>query len=241
MKKIIGILLASTVLSGTALANAGPTPCPSCPQQPPARWSGFKLGVQVGYGFSSNRYNMTENFAPAPGPLLVGLRQDQASHGVFGGFGGSYDYALNRSWVLGLDATFDGMGVSGGTRFVDAINNTNWIAKIKTKYTVAVLPRIGYVMNDSMVYIGTGWAGTKWTVNGRDNNNLLQNNRSKFRSAFRLAVGAAQRINRVVVGLEADYDWYSSFRTAVRGNGLDLRTEFAPRVFSTKLKVSYML
>lgn len=160
MKKILGVLLTSTLLTTSAFSNAGPAaPCPACPEVPVTKWGGFKLGGQFGY---------SHVLASANG--FTG-----GAKGFVGGAHLGYDFQLNKNWILGATTSFD---------FSDVDNQ---------KYTVAVVPRVGYVMQDSLFYVGAGWAGSKF---------------SDFENAFRLSVGAGQKMNKVLLGAEVNYDVY---------------------------------
>jgi opacity protein-like surface antigen len=239
MKKILGILLTSTVLTGTAFANAGPAPCPACPEQPVARWGGFKLGAQLGYGHAWKRFTLTEtdNFT---GAQNFAARSDLGAHGIFGGFHAGYDWQFNKNWIVGVDTSIDFNGIKGTSRLTDA-NGFLTTFSNKSKYTVAVVPRLGYVLNDSLFYVGAGWAGSKWNVNVFDQGNNITVGTNKFKSAFRLEVGAGQRMGRVLLTVAGTYDWFGSIsRTVSDGFVTDRGTE-KPRVLSAKLKLSYMI
>jgi len=164
MRKILGVLLTSTVLTTAAFANAGPapmaTPCPACPEAPVTKWSGFKLGAQAGYG-----------------------QTNVIAKGAIGGVHAGYDFQIAKNWIVGANTSFDMTSIKA--------------LGIKAKYTVAVVPRIGIVMNDSLFYVGAGWAGTKF-------------NRGGFEDALRISVGAGQKINRALLGVEVNYDHYDA-------------------------------
>lgn len=217
MKKLLSVLALSTALSVPALSNAGPAaaPCPACPEMPAPKWGGFKVGMQLGYahGVTSLKFDGIElpaqsstssssssssNNNPAFGTisdsdLADGGTLHLGAKGVFGGVHGAYDFQFNRNWIIGAEASFD------------------FVQNSLAKYTVAVVPRVGYGLNDSLFYVGAGWAGTKFD--------------HEFENAFRLALGAAQKMGRVLLGVEADYDFY----------------RHSTRVLEGKVKLSFML
>ncbi|MBP6986499.1 MAG: porin family protein [Alphaproteobacteria bacterium] len=208
MKKIIGILLASSVLSSAAFANAAPSACPACPSAPAAKWGGFKLGAQLGYGHSSVRL----------------VNSDISAKGVIGGLHAGYDYQVSNSVVLGLNTSFDLSGVKGNPTTGDKLSN---------KWTVAVVPQVGLVLQDSKLYAGAGWAATKMQFK---DTTAPAFSKSKTLNAFRLQMGAAQRMNKVLVGLEANYDFYGKKALTNYTN-----TSAKPRTLSAMVKVSYMM
>lgn len=213
MKKIIGILLASSVLSSAAFANAAPSACPACPSAPAAKWGGFKLGAQLGYGHSSFSF-VDDN-----------VRSDISLKGAIGGLHAGYDYQVSNSVLLGLNTSFDLSGVKG----------TLQDAKISNKWTVAIVPRVGLVLQDSMLYAGAGWAATKFQLKDTDAATPLKG--KKTLNAFRLQMGAAQRMNKVLVGVEANYDFYGKKKFVA---DID-NSSFKPRTLSAMVKVSYMM
>ena len=252
MKKLLAMMLTSAALTTAACANAGPAPCPACPEAPVAKWGGWWLGAQLGYQHATGK--MSWRSGPFGQAIDYSENTDLAAHGVFGGLNGSYNYQFNKNWLVGLEVSIDWSGMKGKSDSftpTDAALGHDFF-KVDADWTVAVVPRLAYVMNDSMFYVGAGWAGTEWDVSGR-NADVISNNgteanarfsKDKFLSAFRLAVGAAQRMNRVLLGVEGTYDWYGSISAgrAVDNNGdQTTNVSYKPRVLSAKVTLRYML
>lgn len=201
MKNLLSVLALSSALVVPALSNAGPAPCPACPEAPAPKWGGFKLGLQLGYGHATQKIKFggsessssllssdLQAIANAGGSFTAG------SKGVLGGFHAGYDFQLNKNWIIGAESSFDFLQHS----------------LAEGKYSVTVLPRVGYGMQDSLFYVGCGWVGTKG---------------DEFHNGVRVALGAGQKMGRVLLGVEGDYDF------------LDDKI----RVLSAKLKMSFML
>lgn len=207
MKKIIGIMLASTVLTTSAFSNAAPAPaCPACPSVA-AKWSGVKFGGQLGYGHTSNK-------------LLTG---DFSLKGVLGGLHAGYDHQTSKNMILGMNASLDFSGMKG--KVGDDL-------KYSSKWTVAVVPRVGLVAQDSLLYAGAGWAATKFEVK-----NAPAQKGKKTMSGLRLQAGAAQKMNKVLMGVEANYDFHGKKKLISSDTGSAVK----PRTLSAMLKVSYMM
>jgi len=175
---------------------------------PAPKWGGFKLGVELGYGHGYAKVKPGDiNDSSSSSAHAFSHSEEVEAHelgesinfgakGVLGGVHAAWDFQFARNWIVGAEASFDFVQNSLG------------------KYTVAVVPRVGYGLNDSLFYVGAGWAGSKFSHHGSD-----------FNSAFRLALGAAQKMGRVLLGVEGDYDFYQKNM----------------RVLSAKLKLSFML
>jgi outer membrane immunogenic protein len=103
-------LLASAgtiALATQAFAADLPSRAPPPVYVPPApifTWTGFYLGGQVGYGWGTERANVT---FPAAGTLFNSF----SAQGVIGGGHIGYNYQVNQ-WVIGLEGTVDGTSIS---------------------------------------------------------------------------------------------------------------------------------
>jgi outer membrane immunogenic protein len=100
-----------------------------------ATWTGFYIGVNGGYGWTANTQ---------PGDL-------QPSGGFAGGQIG-YNMQFGGRWVLGVEADFQGAGISDKVDlgFVSAENSLNWFGTVRG--------RIGYAMDRTLVYFTGGFA-----------------------------------------------------------------------------------
>ncbi len=244
MKNILSVLLTSTVLTGAAFANAGPAPAPAAPCPPCApcpekiiSWGGFKLGAQLGYGQASSdskiRVEDTNN-------LVHVARNDHSSKSPIGGVHFGWDYQFATNWLMGLNTSFDFSSFKDSKRL--SRNGVNiFRSSAEAKYTLAVVPRVGIVLKDSFFYVGAGWAGTSWKLKTNVIDNGTRRHNTDFLSALRVSVGAVQRINKVMLGVEVNYDSYSSLNSRRDDGTNSFRTSFKPRVLSGMVKASYML
>ena len=106
MRRLFVIVLSLLALEGAARA----ADLPPAPELPPLEaqptWTGFYAGLNVGGGFGSshNAFNIAGFGLPAFDTKLAG---------VVGGGEAGYNWQTGP-WVLGLEASFDGSGLSGG-------------------------------------------------------------------------------------------------------------------------------
>ncbi|MBK1792930.1 porin family protein [Devosia sp. WQ 349] len=113
-------------------------------------WSGAYLGAQVGHswGISHQQYEPNKRDYSDPNPK-----------GLMGGLYLGYDYQLDNSLVLGLDADISWTGAEGnslfyfsdGTPYTDEFNSN-----LSVKWTGAVRARVGYAMGQFLSYVAAG-------------------------------------------------------------------------------------
>jgi len=239
MKKIIGGLLLSTLLAVPSFANAGPVakPCPTCPAMPLVKWGGFKGGIQFGWGVGKNRVNV-KSTNDTSGLVDFTANTHVGFNGPIGGFHAIYDFQFLKYWIVGLDTSIDFKHYKTHSRFKDS-NGNLWLSEPKSKWTLAVMPRVGFALKDSLFYIGVGWATTVWHVQGTAFNNPI--GFKKGLNGIRYAVGAAQRYNRILMGLEADYDVYEG-AGRTHDTGTDkIKVNLKPQELSFKMRLSYLM
>jgi opacity protein-like surface antigen len=196
MKSKISLLALSIALTSPALSNAGPAPVApiQCPEVEAEKWGGFAVGVHVGYGHLWEK----KRTSGTPYKQVIG-------RGSFGGFHGGYDLLIQKNWVLGLETSFDWSEYALGC-----------------KWNVAVIPKIGYVSNDSIIYVGAGWFGSQTPG---------------FVGGLRLVAGVGKKFGRVLVAIEADHDAPGKKHTTIAGKRYTLKEQ----VVSAQLKLSYEL
>lgn len=137
MKKL---LLSSSVLvalgvAGSAMAADLPVYTKAPPYVPDFSWTGFYIGGNAGYGWSTDSVttssiaSTTGDFffapgVPSPSTALAHLiaATDAASvptsfttnpHGFIGGVQAGYNWQVNRQWVLGVETDFQGSDIKG--------------------------------------------------------------------------------------------------------------------------------
>jgi outer membrane immunogenic protein len=100
------------ISSGKEMKEVAPMPAPSCDYS----WTGFYLGLNVGYGWG----NADTSFEPLPGPnrffLLQPQSHDSEPDGVIGGGQIGFNWQWNKWFVVGVEADFQGSDIDGTTK-----------------------------------------------------------------------------------------------------------------------------
>jgi outer membrane immunogenic protein len=135
-------------------------------------WTGFYVGGNVGYGWGNRGADYTANdpgsallFAPLSAPGGKGGAPAPASFkdsGAIGGLQFGYNSQLNRNWLVGVEADFNGSGVKGSDVFSSFSPNvgpfTNTVTE-KVSWFSTVRARLGYLpMDNLLAYITGGYA-----------------------------------------------------------------------------------
>lgn len=250
MKKILSGLLLSTVLAAPALANAGPMPRAKAALPCPSnyvKWGGFKMGIQAGWaiGKASSKAVATNI---NDGVVNLSQKKNLAFSGVSGGFHAGYDFQFLRNWIVGLDTSIEFRDLETKANYVNAATGQSFKSEYKSKWTIALVPRIGYGLNDSLVYAGAGWvfAGSNFRGTGViDGLTFKHIQTNKEAQGIRFAAGLAQRYNRILMGVEATYDMLdknSKRRKKTVGNATEaFKTSVQPRILEAKIRLSYMM
>ena len=162
---IVGLALAGTLATGSALAADMPMKAPAAPAY---QWGGCYLGVNVGGGTSGT------NFGSAVGPGTYLAAGDAATVAGSGSGGANADSILagaqtgcnlqSGTLVYGLEGDFDYFHTNP-----QFSNNTNTLAdgnafaisqSLTTNFLATVRPRIGVAADRNLAYITGGAAFT---------------------------------------------------------------------------------
>jgi outer membrane immunogenic protein len=153
MRRIIMTVLSLLALGGAARA----ADLPPAPQLPPLEaqplWTGFYAGLNVGGAFGSSR-----NAFSIAGVELPTF--DTPLAGVVGGGEAGYNWQTGP-WVLGLEANFEGSGLSGsrtapclpplcGAAAASYTQKMPWFGTLR--------PRVGYALGNWLFYATGGGA-----------------------------------------------------------------------------------
>lgn len=207
MKKLL--IAAAVALAGVTSAQAADLtarPYTKAPVivDPAYNWSGFYIGVNVGYGWGRE----TADFAPGDpltsfnfsfnGPVAGGTPPGPASVNPKGGFGGvqaGYNWQIDK-FVVGVEADFDGAdirgrGVSSFLHLPVILANpaANVFANQHVKWFGTVRGRIGFTPLDKLLLYATG--GFAYAGVDQDASITLANagNFSGFGFGFRCTAG----------------------------------------------------
>lgn len=181
----------TAALSLLALEGAAPAAdLPPAPQLPPLEaqsvWTGFYAGLNVGGAFGSSRNTFTIAGFGLP-PFNTSLE------GVVGGGEAGYNWQAGP-WVLGLDANFEGSGLSGsrtapclpplcGAFAARYAQRLPWFGMLR--------PRIGYALGNWLFYAtGGGVLGQVDTnATAASGSFIATDNRSRTRDGWTLGGG----------------------------------------------------
>src|SRR6201996_6249006 len=185
-----------TALSLLALGGGAPAAdLPPAPQLPPLEaqpvWTGFYAGLNVGgaFGSSRNAFNIAGFGLPSFNTPL---------QGVVGGGEAGYNWQTGP-WVLGLEANFEGSGLSGsrnapclpplcGALAASYAQRLSWFGTLR--------PRIGYALGNWLFYAtGGGVLGQVYTNATTAVGSLIAtDNRSQTRDGWTLGGGVEGEI-----------------------------------------------
>lgn len=153
--------LTATTASAADIAARPYTKAPAI--SPVYNWTGFYVGVNVGYGFGDRNADFTAN-DPATVSLgastgtFLSTRYD--SDGVLGGVQIGYNWQVSPNWLLGIEADFQGSDLKGGNSapFLSGLSaapyatsaqqNVDWFGTLRA--------RVGWLPNDKFLAFATG-------------------------------------------------------------------------------------
>ena len=186
MRRLFTIALSLLALGGAARA----ADLPPAPQLPPMEaeplWTGFYAGLNVGGAFGSSRNAFT-----IAGFGLPSFNTSPA--GVVGGGEAGYNWQTGP-WVLGLEASFEGSGLSGSRTAPCLAPRCGALAASyaqKLPWFGTLRPRIGYAFGNWLLYATGGGALGQVDTNATADvgSFVATDNRSQTRSGWTLGGG----------------------------------------------------
>jgi len=130
-------------------------------------WTGVYIGANIGGGWASNGVDYAPNDPQASNLFFAGGKPPPASFdlsGVLGGVQLGYNHRVGSAWLIGVEADFEGSGVSGSgsTSGVFAPYYTapfNAPVQQRLDWFGTLRARLGYLpTNNLLVYGTTGFA-----------------------------------------------------------------------------------
>lgn len=154
MKKILIAGAALVALIGTpALAAKKHATQDPPPPVPVWNWTGFYIGPNVGFGWSSLAFTGFNTFGGIPLPTFASTTPGS---GFFAGGQAGFNYEFWSNWVVGIEADGEWSNINGtSTLTAGAISSTN-TSKLADFGTVR--GRLGYAFNNVLLYGTGGWA-----------------------------------------------------------------------------------
>lgn len=168
-KFLIAAAVAALGTTGVQAADIAARPYTKAPPMAPVlSWTGFYAGANIGYGWQDPAVSYTPNdpysrtFTSGGG--LGGTAVPSASYdikGVLGGVQAGYNWQLDRSWLVGIEADFDGADVKGTgvSNFIfggipptpstfSATQTVEWFGTLRG--------RVGWLPSDQLLLFATG-------------------------------------------------------------------------------------
>lgn len=189
----LSLLVSVPVMAADLAAKAPPVV--------PATWTGFYVGGQIGGAWANRDVNYAAN-DPAAAVVLsggFGFTGSQAispnsfnMSGVVGGVDAGYNWQIQRSWLLGIEADFNGSGLKGSgssTSFLQQLPGATFTQTVaeqqKVEWYGTLRGRIGWLPRPEVLLFATGGlAYGKVTSSGDYSTN------GPFAAPFGLAVGS---------------------------------------------------
>jgi opacity protein-like surface antigen len=178
-----GTALAIALLAVASPAHAADLLTKGAPAPPAANWTGAYVGVN--FGGAWDREDVTSPFGLAatnPG-------------GVLGGAQLGYNYQFS-SWLLGIEAEFDGTDAQGSTNFVGPSTGgpgtgTALAVFGDHRWYTTVSGRLGYVMGSLLLYAKAGgaWMNADYKLGVTTSGVTLNDSIANTRTGWNAGVG----------------------------------------------------
>jgi outer membrane immunogenic protein len=160
---VIAALVTSLGLGTAALAaDMAPAYMPlKAPPPPIWTWTGFYIGGNAGYSWGKANWTYGD-------PSFTGTNSgSQSLDGFIGGLQIGYNWQLNPTWVLGLEADLQGSAEKGSNSFSDPYFCDVCAATADTAYVNGSVSsdirwfgtargRLGWLLNPTLMLYGTG-------------------------------------------------------------------------------------
>jgi outer membrane immunogenic protein len=251
------ILSAAVAIFGFAsVVYAADLPVKALPYNaaaPVSSWTGFYVGGNVGYSWGKGDAGF--NQPSSPSGLPVSISGSQNLDGIIGGGQIGYNWQVDKSWVFGLEADFQGSGEKGSNSFSVPYASGFGPQSLNGAFSSNILSfgtvrgRAALLVSPSMLlYVTGGLAYGKISTSGFVTNTLVQFANSCACGFFSFD-GSANKVGWTLgAGVEGaipntgNWTWkveylYIDFGT-VSGNGVQSGFLGAPFPYSWSTKVT---
>lgn len=173
MKRFVAVVAAVAALGlGSATAADLPMKAPAPVLAPVYNWSGFYVGFNVGAALDPAHVQTSTIFTPTgffavSSPPVVAAAGDQTfrTPGFTGGIQFGYNWQMANT-VFGIETDFNYMGLKGSTTNSAiypccAPESFTINQSVKTDWLFTLRPRLGWAMNNWLLYITGGLAVTQ--------------------------------------------------------------------------------
>jgi outer membrane immunogenic protein len=165
MRKVLGLVGATLLFAGSALAADLPVKAPRAATFTPAfSWTGCYIGGNAGYawGTADTTETLGGAWLPTYGPAIVSAVQANGSPSIsMNGFTGGGQIGCNWQTgplVLGIEADGEYTGLSGSATTIDTNLATTNSAAVSSHSLFTVRPRVGFAAGQTLFYATGGLA-----------------------------------------------------------------------------------
>lgn len=179
-------------------APCPPQPCQCCDYK--LNYSGWYAGGQIGLGMTRNNAKFTDVDTGQSGNIPMGMR------GILGGIHAGWGHQFCSNLYLGLEIY--GNLYKNKTKSIPG-NDTYF--KDRRFNSFGIAPRLGYVMNASLMYLRLGADSAKWKYVSVSNNTGDSQRTNKRVAGIVPGIGFSQMMsNNLIIGLEGTMGFFKN-------------------------------
>jgi len=147
---------------------------PAVAAAPGTNWSGFYAGVNGGYAWQDPASSISGDSNSGAGSIFLNIANNVVTvppglndltfqlgnklSGALGGLQFGYNWQLDRTWLVGLEADFDLSDLKGSASVSDPSEFIvlTQLSSQQLEWFVTLRGRLGYLVNDRLLVFGTG-------------------------------------------------------------------------------------
>ena len=224
-----GAALAAAVLMLALPARAADLLTKGPPAPPAISWTGAYVGANFGGVLNSEDVTTPFGFASTD------------PSGALGGVQLGYNYQFS-SWLLGVEAEFDGTTAPGRTNFVDPAGTIALAVESDHRWYTTLSGRLGYVMGSLLVYAKAGgaWMNADYKLDVTNSGVTATSSIANTRSGWNAGVGLEYLLfPRWSAKLE--YDYLNLGTTTLSFVDVGIPASFKTQVNEVKIGLNYHL
>ena len=234
---------AMALLPATAFAADIPNrkSAPPLPYIAPAmtyNWSGFYVGAQAGYGWTSSRAAFLNGANTA---AFQGTQSYEADGGMAGGVAG-FNWQIGNA-VIGIEGEYNWANVTGTSAVINVgPPNLGDVYTSRLSEYGAVKGRLGWAIDKALLYVNGGLAfGNERhayiaNLNGGAANTYIQNN---YKTGWTVGAGFEYAFTKNLTG-RIEYNYIDLGKTSIfYGGAATNRTEWNDRFSVVKIGLNY--
>jgi opacity protein-like surface antigen len=216
---------------------------------------GLSLGISRNYG--SYRDQMIDSTAVAANSTSNMInRGHRGESAVMGGVHFGYDHLFKDRFLVGAELYLDAVDTNTAEESREQ-NNIILRSKADQKLTFGAGLRGGIVHNDVLAYIGVGYVGSSWQLNGAVDlsqtttpGSVYSFRNSEFLSGLRVSLGmGVMPTDHILLSAEGAYSWYETMKSNRNFNDAanlgariqNVSFKHSPEVLEARVKVTWKM